>query len=91
MLSGVSLGTLRRDTLKYVGLKEKIAVAIAEEGREEPRYFGMIPHTDTAIRKLVNKLGDPNILRECYEAGPTGYPLNRGALLSFGVHKLIEA
>ena len=77
-----------KDTLKYVGLdvsKEKIAVAIAEEGREEPRYFGMIPHTDAAIRKLVNKLGDPNTLRVCYEAGPTGYPLNR-FLLSLGVH-----
>ncbi len=48
-----------KDTLKYVGLdvsKEKIAVAIAEEGREKPRYIGMIPHTDAAIRKLVNKL-----------------------------------
>ena len=51
-----------KDTIKYVGLdvsKEKIAVAIAEEGREEPRYLGMIPHTPEAIRKLVKKLGEP--------------------------------
>ncbi|MRX57078.1 IS110 family transposase [Bacillus idriensis] len=77
-----------KDTLKYVGLdvsKEKIAVAIAEEGREEPRYFGMIPHTTEAIKKLVKKLGDTESLRVCYEAGPTGYPLCR-LLLSLGVH-----
>ena len=36
-----------KDTIKYVGLnvhKEKIAVAIAEEGRGEPRYWGVIPN-----------------------------------------------
>ncbi len=77
-----------KDTIKYVGLdvsKEKIAVAIAEEGRREPRYFGMLPHTPEAIRKLVKKLGDPDTLRVCYEAGPTGYPLYR-QLLTMGVH-----
>lgn len=77
-----------KDTIKYVGLdvsKEKIAVAIAEEGRGEPRYFGMISHTPEAIRKLVKKLGEPNNLRVCYEAGPTGYPLYR-LLLTLGVH-----
>lgn len=69
-----------KDTIKYVGLdvsKEKIAVAIAEEGREAPRYHGMIPNTAEAIRKLVKNLGDRKNLRVCYEAGPTGYPLHR--------------
>ncbi|WBL15185.1 IS110 family transposase [Sutcliffiella sp. NC1] len=77
-----------KDTIKYVGLdvsKEKIAVAIAEEGRGEPRYFGMIPHTPEAIRKLIKKLGKPDTLYVCYEAGPTGYPLYR-LLISLGVH-----
>ncbi len=77
-----------KDTIKFVGLdvsKEKIAVAIAEEGREEPRYFGMIPHTPEAIRKLVKKLGEPHTLRLCYEAGPTGYPLYR-LLISLSIH-----
>jgi hypothetical protein len=48
-----------KDTIKYVGLdvsKEKIAVAIADEGRDEPRYWGMIPNTVESIRKLVKKL-----------------------------------
>ncbi len=65
-----------KDTIKYIGLdvsKEKIAVAIAEEGRGEPRYFGMIPHTPEAVRKLIKSLGELNTLRVCYEAGPTGY------------------
>ncbi|TYS64633.1 IS110 family transposase, partial [Sutcliffiella horikoshii] len=49
-----------QDTIKYVGLdvsKEKIAIAVAEEGREAPRYWGLIPHTADAIRKLIKKLG----------------------------------
>ncbi|WP_085504929.1 IS110 family transposase [Thalassobacillus devorans] len=77
-----------KDTIKYVGLdvsKEKIAVAIAEEGREAPRYWGMIPHTPEAIKKLVKKLGDPKALRFCYEAGPTGYALYR-LFLTLDVH-----
>jgi hypothetical protein len=34
---------MMKDTIKYVGLnvsKEKTAVAIADEGREAPRYWG---------------------------------------------------
>lgn len=69
-----------KDNTKFVGLdvsKEKIAVAIADQGREKPRYYGMIPNTPEAIRKLVKKLGEPENLKVCYEAGPTGYPLYR--------------
>lgn len=77
-----------KNTTKFIGLdvsKEKIAVAIADEGREAPRYWGLIPHTDGEIRKLVKKLGNPDQLFFCYEAGPTGYPLYR-MLVSMGVH-----
>jgi len=76
-----------KDTIKYVGLdvsKEKIAVAIADEGREEPRYWGMISNTPESVRKLVNKLGEKDDLRVCYEAGPTGYELYR-LFLSLGI------
>lgn len=75
------------DNTKYVGLdvsKEKIAVAIADQGREKPRYYGMIVNTPEAIRKLVDKLGTPENLKFCYEAGPTGYPLYR-LFLSLGI------
>ncbi|MGM0793385.1 MAG: IS110 family transposase, partial [Bacillota bacterium] len=64
--------------------KEKIAVAIAEEGRAEPRYWGLIPHTPEAVKKLMKKLGRPETLRVCYEAGPTGYPLYR-LLMAMGI------
>jgi transposase len=82
-----------KDTIKYVGLdvsKEKIAVAIAEEGREAPRYYGMIPHSLEAIRKLVEKLGDKKQIKVCYEAGPTGYPLYR-FFLSLGIECFVIA
>lgn len=67
-------------TTKYVGLdvsKSKIAVAVADTGREEPRYVGMITNSPEAVRKLVKRLGDKENLRVCYEAGPTGYGLYR--------------
>jgi transposase len=75
------------DNTKFIGLdvsKEKIAVAIADQGREKPRYYGMIPNTPEEIRKLVKKLGDQENLQVCYEAGPTGYPLYR-LFLSMGI------
>lgn len=72
---------------KHVGLdvsKQKIAVAIADEGRGEPRYLGMIANTPEALRKLVNKLNHETELKFCYEAGPTGYGIYR-FLVSLGV------
>lgn len=72
---------------KYIGLdvsKAKIAVAIAEEGRGEPRFWGMIEHTRERILKLLQQLqgsGDSKVeLEVCYEAGPTGYMLHRWLL-----------
>ncbi|WP_369902055.1 hypothetical protein [Bacillus manliponensis] len=47
---------------KYIGLnpsKQKLAVAIANEGRKEPKHFDMIPNTPEALRKLMKKLGIP--------------------------------
>jgi transposase len=66
----------------FVGIdtaKLKNAVAIAESGRDgEVRYFGEIPNTPEATRKLVGKLVEKyRDLTFCYEAGPTGYGLYR--------------
>lgn len=55
-------------TIKYVGLdvaKDSIAVAVADEGREAPRYLGKIPHDLTALRKLLGRLGEPEMLEAC--------------------------
>jgi transposase len=75
-------------TTKYVGLdvsKDKIVVGIAEEGRDSARYWGSIPHTKEAIRKLVQQLKkDEDVtLDVCYEAGPTGFDLRRWFLELF--------
>ncbi|MDF2938453.1 MAG: family transposase [Paenibacillaceae bacterium] len=71
---------------KYVGLdvsKAKIAVATADEGREEARSWGTIPHTKEAVSTLMKRLGQSAegvALEVCYEAGPTGYILYRWLL-----------
>lgn len=51
---------------------DTIAVAVAEPGGEV-RSLGMIPNRPESVRKLMKKLGPPEPLRACYEAGPTGY------------------
>jgi len=65
-------------TTKFVGLdvsKDTIAVAVADWGREPARYYGMIENKPEAISKLMKRLGKPEELIVCYEAGPTGYGL----------------
>ncbi len=44
---------------KYVGLdvhKETIAVAVANGDGGEPAFYGNIPNTQEAVKKLVKKL-----------------------------------
>ena len=79
---------------KYLGLdvhKDTISVAIAEEGREEPRSYGKILNTPQAIRKLIKKIcpGDEEMLF-CYEAGPCGYEVYR-LLTAVGQNCLVVA
>jgi transposase len=68
-----------RKSTRYVGLDvhaSSIAVAIAESGRNgEVRSLGVIPNAESAVRRLIRKLGGPEGLRACYEAGPCGYAL----------------
>ena len=78
---------------KYVGLdvsKARIAVAIADYGRDAARYWGQIDNTPEAVRKLITKLQENANLQVCYEAGPTGYGLWR-QLTGMGVHCTVIA
>lgn len=61
--------------VRFLGLDvhaDTIAVAIAEPDGEV-RSLGIIPNREESIRRLVKKLGPPERLQACYEAGPTGY------------------
>jgi hypothetical protein len=63
--------------LRFLGLDvhaDTIVAAVAEPGGEV-RPLGIVPNRLEPIRKLVKKLGSPQNIRACYEAGPTGYVL----------------
>jgi transposase len=73
--------------IRFIGLDvhaNTIAVAVAEPNGEV-RSIGMIPNREESIRRLIKKLGPPEQLRACYEAGPTGYVLY-WQLTALGVH-----
>jgi len=65
------------EKLRFLGLDvhaETIAMAVAEpEG--EVRSLGTIANREDSIRKFIRRLGPPEHLRACYEAGPTGFVL----------------
>jgi transposase len=61
-------------------------IAVAVVGAEgEVRFLGVIPNDCGSVSKLIKKLGKPQQLRVCYEAGPTGYVLY-WQLTKLGVH-----
>jgi transposase len=65
------------EKLRFLGLDvhaETIAVAVAEPNGEV-RSLGTIANREDSIRKFIRKLGSPEQLRACYEAGPTGFVL----------------
>jgi transposase len=64
----------------FVGLdvhKDSIAVAVAEAGRAPARLVATIAHDLGKLRKLLARYGDPAQVHVVYEAGPTGYGLQR--------------
>src|SRR3712207_2150792 len=73
---------MREDNEVYVGLdtaKLRISVALAAAGRHgEVRFFGDIGSAPEAVERLVRTL-EKRHRRLCfvYEAGPTGYGLQR--------------
>jgi transposase len=66
-----------KEKLRFLGMDvhaETIAVAVAEPDGEV-RSLGTIANREDSIRKFIRKLGSPEHLRACYEAGPTGFVL----------------
>jgi len=78
--------------MRYVGMDvhaETIAIAAVDaEGAE--RDVGVIPNRPEAIRKCLTKLGRPEDLHCCYEAGPTGYVLY-WQLVRMGIECMVVA
>src|SRR5215204_6494591 len=73
---------MREDSEVYVGLdtsKLRISVALAEAGRDgEVRFLGESDSAPEAVERLVRKLEKRHRrLAFAYEAGPTGYGLQR--------------
>jgi transposase len=63
--------------------KDTISVGILPADQQVPDVE-RITHDEASIRGLVGRLGNPRMLRACYEAGPTGFELAR-LLHSMGV------
>ncbi|HEY6202654.1 MAG TPA: hypothetical protein VI056_06390 [Candidatus Limnocylindria bacterium] len=63
--------------------KHSIAIALLRPGEHVP-LEQTIANTPKAVRRQLRRWGDPATRRVCYEAGPTGYELQR-QLLAAGV------
>jgi transposase len=65
----------------YVGLdvhKDSITIAVAREGREAAETWKTIPYDGVRLRKALKVfVKDGQVLKVCYEAGPTGFGLCR--------------
>ena len=70
----------------HVGLdvhKDSITVAVAEPGRAPGRLIGKVTHDLSKLLKVLAKIGTAEQLHIVYEAGPTGFGLQR-ALVAKG-------
>lgn len=64
----------------FVGLdvhKDTIAIAVAEAGRAPARLLGSIAHDVAKLLKRLERYGAAERVQVVYEAGPTGYGLQR--------------
>ena len=64
----------------HVGLdvhKDSISVGVANPGRAAGRVVGKIAHDLGKLTKALSRIGPPEQLHLVYEAGPTGYGLQR--------------
>ena len=79
--------------VRFVGLdvhKESIAIAVADGDGSPPENLATIPNDTTLLLKRLRKLSAGAKLRCCYEAGPTGFGLQR-ALDAAGVECVVIA
>jgi transposase len=78
------------ESVRFVGLDvhaDSIAIAVAEPGRGEPSGLATIPNNTVMLLKQLKRLGR---VRCCYEAGPTGFVLQRD-LTAAGIDCIVVA
>lgn len=67
-------------SLVFVGLdvhKDSIMIATAVNDGSPATPIDLVPHDFAKLLKRLKRIGKPDQLRVCYEAGPTGYELAR--------------
>ena len=82
-----------RSTIRYVGLdvhKETLVIAVAESAGGAPEVVATIANHWPTLHKQLKRLGRPEDLRCCYEAGPTGYGIYRD-LKAAGISCIVVA
>jgi hypothetical protein len=79
--------------VRFVGLdvhKESIAIAVADSDGSAPQDVATIPNDTALVLKRLRKLQSGGTLKCCYEAGPTGFILQR-ALVAAGIECVVVA
>jgi transposase len=67
-------------TLRYVGLdvhKNSVVMAVADGDSSPAKQIVKLAWSEPDVLKALRKLGSLETLKVCYEAGPTGYGLQR--------------
>ena len=80
-------------TVRFVGLdvhKESTTIAVADGDGSAPEVIATIPSDTARLVKQLKKLAHGGALRCCYEAGPTGFVLQR-ALRAAGIDCIVVA
>src|SRR5665811_2616663 len=86
-------GRSMSERTRFVGLDvHKASIAVAVAGTfGDPEDHGHIANDPSAVRRLVQRLGGPDVhLEVAYEAGPTGYALHR-QLTAMGIACVVVA
>ncbi len=71
---------MKETITSFVGLdvhKDSIAIAVAQAGRQAPRFIGTVVPSLPSVRRALRSVGGASNTLVVYEAGPCGYGLAR--------------